>query len=69
MKPFAPTMTLKKKKTHVVLHGDTFEEIESIHAMVTQPGGFYTFAKHIQVSTSSVVGSCGQTVNGKALKC
>ena len=52
MKQFVPNMTLKKKKTHVVPHGDTFEEIESVHAMVSQPGGFYTFAKHIQVSTT-----------------
>lgn len=74
MKQVVPAKTLKKKKkTHVVLHGDTFEEIESIHAMVAQPGGFYIFAKHIQVSTTlygTVVGNCGQTVIGKgALKC
>ena len=50
-----------KKMMHVVPQGDTFEEIESIHEMVGQPGGFYTFAKQVQVSaiassTCSLVG-------------
>ena len=49
MKSFVPALMLKKKKTYVVQHGDTFEKIESVHEMVSQPGGFYTFAKHIQV--------------------
>ena len=59
MKQFIPTFM--KKKMHVVPQRDTFEEIESIHEMVDQPGGFYTFAKHVQVSviansTCSLVG-------------
>ena len=60
MKQVIPNMMPKKKRPHVVPHGDTFEEIRSIHAMVSQPGGFYTFAKHIQVGTHIPPQPCGE---------